>query len=104
VIVAAPYQRRRCPEKHPAATDNAGRSAFTLQNGQTSSWNALNDRRLEQAYNRYRNKEMAMEDVNPVQISNQLGQIVAQLSAIREALEKLVAQSDHPAYNQTKRY
>ena len=45
-----------------------------------------------------------MEDVNPVQISNQLGQIVAQLAAIREALEKLVAQQDHPTYNQTKRY
>ncbi len=45
-----------------------------------------------------------MEDVNPVQVSNQLGQIVAQLSAIREALEKLVAQSDNAAYSQTKRY
>jgi regulator of replication initiation timing len=45
-----------------------------------------------------------MEDVNPVQISKQLGQIVAELSAIREALEKLVAQNDHPTYSQTKRY
>ena len=45
-----------------------------------------------------------MEDVNPVQISNQLGQIVAQLAAIREALEKLVIQNDHPTYSQTKRY
>jgi predicted component of type VI protein secretion system len=67
-------------------------------------WVPVSDNRLEQAYNRYRNKEMAMEDVNPVQISNQLGQIVAQLSAIREALEKLVAQSDNAAYSQTKRY
>jgi hypothetical protein len=45
-----------------------------------------------------------MEDVNPVQITNQLGEIVAQLAAIREALEKLVAQQDHPAYSQAKRY
>jgi hypothetical protein len=45
-----------------------------------------------------------MEDVNPGQISNQLGQIVAQLAAIREALEKLVAQNDHPTYSQAKRY
>jgi predicted component of type VI protein secretion system len=45
-----------------------------------------------------------MEDVNPGQISKQLGQIVAQLAAIREALEKLVAMQDHPAYSQTKRY
>ena len=45
-----------------------------------------------------------MEDVNPGQISNQLGQIVAQLAAIREVLEKLVAQQDHTTYSQTKRY
>ena len=45
-----------------------------------------------------------MDDVNPVQIANQLSQIVAQLSAIREALEKLVAQSDNQAYSQAKRY
>ena len=45
-----------------------------------------------------------MEDVNAVQISDQLGQVVAQLAAIREALEKLVAQNDHPTYSQTKRY
>ena len=45
-----------------------------------------------------------MEDVNPVQISNQLGQIVVQLAAIREALEKLVVQNDHTTYSQTKRY
>ena len=42
-----------------------------------------------------------MEDVK---ISNQLGQIVAQLAAIREALEKLVSQNDHTTYSQTKRY
>ncbi len=45
-----------------------------------------------------------MNDVNAVQISDQLGQIVAQLAAIRETLEKLVAQQDHPTYSQTKRY
>ena len=45
-----------------------------------------------------------MEDVSPDQISNLLGQVVAQLAAIREALEKLVAQNDHPTYTQTKRY
>jgi hypothetical protein len=45
-----------------------------------------------------------MEDVNAVQISNQLGQIVAELAAIREVLEKLVVTQDHPTYNQTKRY
>ncbi|MGA8182760.1 MAG: hypothetical protein WB819_03850 [Terriglobia bacterium] len=45
-----------------------------------------------------------MEDVNAEQISNQLGQIVAQLAAIREVLEKLVGQNDHPTYSQTKRY
>ena len=45
-----------------------------------------------------------MEDVNPEQISTQLGQIVAQLAAIREVLEKLVSTQDHPTYSQTKRY
>ena len=45
-----------------------------------------------------------MDDVNAVRISDQLGQIVAQLAAIREALDKLGAQQDHPTYNQTKRY
>ena len=45
-----------------------------------------------------------MDDVNAVRISDQLGQIVAQLAAIREALDKLVAQQDHPTYSQTKRY
>jgi hypothetical protein len=45
-----------------------------------------------------------MDDVNAVRISDQLGQIVAQLAAIRLAIEKLVAQQDHPTYSQTKRY
>ena len=45
-----------------------------------------------------------MEDINPVQISDQLGQIVAQLTAIREALEKIAVLQDHPTYSQTKRY
>ena len=45
-----------------------------------------------------------MEDVSAVRISDQLGQIVAQLAAIRLALEKLVAQQDHPTYSQEKRY
>ena len=45
-----------------------------------------------------------MDDVNAVRISDQLGQIVAQLAASREALDKLVAQQDHPTYSQTKRY
>ena len=45
-----------------------------------------------------------MEDVNAIRISDQLGQIVAQLAAIRLAIEKLVAQQDHPTYNQEKRY
>jgi hypothetical protein len=45
-----------------------------------------------------------MEDVSTMRISDQLGQIIAQLAAIRLAIEKLVAQQDHPAYNQTKRY
>jgi hypothetical protein len=45
-----------------------------------------------------------MADVDAAQISTQLGQIVAQLAAIREALEKLIAQNDHPSYSQTKRY
>jgi hypothetical protein len=45
-----------------------------------------------------------MEDVNPGQISNQLGQIVVQLTAIREVLEKLVTTQEHPTYSQTKRY
>jgi hypothetical protein len=64
----------------------------------------VNDNRLEQAYNRTWVKESIMEDVNAEQISNQLGQIVAQLAAIREVLEKLVGQNDHPTYSQTKRY
>jgi hypothetical protein len=67
-------------------------------------WLPLNDKRLEQAYNRTWYKEIIMDDVNPGQISIQLGQIVAQLAAIREALEKLVAQNDHPTYSQSKRY
>jgi hypothetical protein len=45
-----------------------------------------------------------MEDVNAVQISNRLGQIVTELAAIRELLEKLAAQQDHTANNMTKRY
>jgi hypothetical protein len=45
-----------------------------------------------------------MDDVNAVRISDQLGQIVAQLAAIRLAIEKLVAQQDHPTYSQEKRY
>jgi hypothetical protein len=45
-----------------------------------------------------------MEDVNVVQISSRLGQIVTELAAIREVLEKIVAQQDHPAYSQEKRY
>jgi hypothetical protein len=45
-----------------------------------------------------------MEDVNTMRISDQLGQIVAQLAAIRLALEKLVAQQDHSTYSQEKRY
>jgi len=45
-----------------------------------------------------------MEDKTAVRISDQLGQIVAQLAAIRLAIEKLVAQQDHPAYSQAKRY
>ena len=45
-----------------------------------------------------------MQDPDASQISSQLAQVVAQLAAIREALEKLVAQNDHPSYSQTKRY
>jgi hypothetical protein len=45
-----------------------------------------------------------MEDVKPGEISIQLSQIVAQLAAIREALEKLVAQNDSATYSQSKRY
>jgi hypothetical protein len=45
-----------------------------------------------------------MEDVNAGKISDQLAQIVAQLAAIREALEKLVTQNEHPNYSQAKRY
>jgi hypothetical protein len=45
-----------------------------------------------------------MEDKTAVRISDQLGQIVAQLAAIREALEKFVALQEHPAYSQAKRY
>lgn len=45
-----------------------------------------------------------MEGVDAGQISNQLSQIVAQLAGIREALEKLIAQNDHPTYSQAKRY
>lgn len=56
------------------------------------------------AYNRTYCKEINMQDAEAVQISNQLAQIVAQLAAIREALEKLVSQSDHPTYSQAKRY
>ncbi|HKJ60582.1 MAG TPA: hypothetical protein VKA94_01110 [Hyphomicrobiales bacterium] len=63
-----------------------------------------NDRRLKQEYNSGWYKEIIMEDVNAVQISDQLSQVVAQLAAIREALEKLVAQNDHPTYTQAKRY
>jgi hypothetical protein len=45
-----------------------------------------------------------MQEANALQISNQLGRIVIELAAIREALEKLVAQQDHPTYSQEKRY
>ena len=45
-----------------------------------------------------------MQEVSALQISTQLGQIVIELAAIREVLEKLVAQQDHPAYTQDKRY
>jgi len=44
-----------------------------------------------------------MQEANAVQIANQLGQIAAQLAAIREALEKIAAQQSHP-YIQTKQY
>jgi hypothetical protein len=71
---------------------------------QAASPSTVSDSGLERAYNSNWYKEIKMEDVNPGQISNQLGQIVAQLAAIREALEKLVAQNDHPTYSQAKRY
>ncbi|HET7214747.1 MAG TPA: hypothetical protein VFL79_14230 [Terriglobia bacterium] len=45
-----------------------------------------------------------MQDAYALQISSQLAQIVAQLAAIREALEKFVAQQDHANYSQEKRY
>ncbi len=45
-----------------------------------------------------------MNDSYALQISNQLGKIVIELAAIRAALEKLVAQQDHPTYTQEKRY
>ncbi|HEX5413188.1 MAG TPA: hypothetical protein VFZ27_15150 [Terriglobia bacterium] len=45
-----------------------------------------------------------MQDAYTLQISSQLGLIVAELAAIRLALEKLIAQQDHPTYTQTKRY
>ncbi len=45
-----------------------------------------------------------MQDAYALEISTQLAQIVAQLAAIREALEKLAAQQDHPTYSQAKRY
>jgi len=45
-----------------------------------------------------------MQEEYAAEISKQLAQIVAQLAAIREALEKLVTQKDHPTYTQTKRY
>ncbi len=45
-----------------------------------------------------------MQDAYALQISSQLAQIVAQLAAIREALEKFVALQDHPSYSQAKRY
>jgi len=44
-----------------------------------------------------------MDDLNAVQISSQMAQIVIQLAAIRAVLEKLAGQQDHP-YTQTKRY
>ena len=45
-----------------------------------------------------------MQEEYATEISKQLAQIVAQLAAIRKALEKYVAQQDHPTYTQTKRY
>ncbi|HEV2247481.1 MAG TPA: hypothetical protein VGW37_12575 [Terriglobia bacterium] len=45
-----------------------------------------------------------MQDAYALEISSQLAQIVAQLAAIREAIEKFVALPDHPTYSQTKRY
>jgi hypothetical protein len=70
----------------------------------TPSPQPANDNQMEQAYNSNWYKEIIMDDVNSGQISNQLGQIVAQLAAIREVLEKLAAQNDHPTYSQSKRY
>lgn len=45
-----------------------------------------------------------MQDAYALEISNQLAKIVAQLAAIREAIEKFVALQDHPTYSQEKRY
>lgn len=45
-----------------------------------------------------------MQDAYALEISSQLAQIVAQLAAIREAIEKFVALQDHPTYSQAKRY
>ena len=45
-----------------------------------------------------------MQEANALLISNQLGKIVIELAAIREALEKLTTQQDHTANNMTKRY
>ena len=45
-----------------------------------------------------------MQDAYAMRSSDQLAEIVAQLATIRLALEKLVAQQDHPTYSQEKRY
>ncbi len=45
-----------------------------------------------------------MQDAYAAQIANRLAEIVAQLAAIREALEKFVALQEHPTYTQQKRY
>lgn len=45
-----------------------------------------------------------MQDAYAAQIANHLAEIVAELAAIREVLEKLAAQNDHTSYSQTKRY
>jgi len=44
-----------------------------------------------------------MEDVNTVEISKQMAQIVIELAAIRTALERLAESQEH-IYTQTKRY
>jgi hypothetical protein len=80
------------------------RQGHALRNGQLQPGQGINDNRLEQAYNSNWYKEIRMDDVNAMRISDQLGQIVAQLAAIRLAIEKLVAQQDHPTYSQEKRY